>query len=206
MRGCAPIDLRGYYAALGELARAQREARGASGPLVVQSAGNDATRIDSPADYPDCTIGDTRHLLVGSYDLNQQRSAFSNYGGCVDLYAPGEHVVTYYAGGWLTVARGTSFAAPLVARFASLKAPVPYDPPQAHDQLLGALTGDAAIPISSFPADFFYGTVAAAQGALRGPSSPGALPSAGRGVAAPVDLSGVLAPLRQARAARHHAR
>lgn len=201
-RACPPIDLRAYYAALGDLARARREARAATGPLLVQSAGNDATEIDSATDYPDCSPGDDRHLLVGSYDLDQRRSAFSNFGSCVDLYAPGERIVTTYAGGWLIVARGTSFAAPLAARLLSLTAHAPFDPLAARAQLLGLRGDDAAIPMGSFPADFFYGTAASAQGALLGPSSSDAVPPAGRTVSAPIDLSALLAPLRQLRAVR----
>jgi len=202
-RGCAPIELRAYYATLGDLERARRQARAAAGPLRVQSAGNDATQIDSPADDLDCSLADARHLLVGSYDLDQRRSVFSNFGSCVDLYAPGEQVVSSYAGGWLFPARGTSFAAPLAARFASLQAHDPSDPAAARDQLLGSLTADSAIPIRAFPADLFYGTVpASAQGALLGPATSDALPPAGRSVAPPVDLSAVLAPLRQVRQAR----
>jgi hypothetical protein len=205
-RGCAPIDLRAYYGALGDLTRARREVRAANGPLLLQAAGNDATEIDSAADCPDCSPGDNRHLLVGSYDPNQRRSAFSNFGSCVDVYAPGERIVTTYAGGWLIVARGTSFAAPLAARLLSQIASSPFDPPQARDQLLGLRGEDAAIPVASFPSDFFYTTPVSAQGTLLGPSSSDAVPPLGRSVAAPVDLSAVLAPLRQARAARHPAR
>lgn len=200
-RACPPIDLRAYYAALGDLARARREAQAATGPLLVQSAGNDATQIDSAADYPDCSPGNDRHLLVGSYDLDQRRSAFSNFGSCVDLYAPGERIVTTYAGGWLVVARGTSFAAPLTARLLSLTAQAPFDPVAARDQLLDLRGGDAAIPMGSFPKDFFYQKVASAGGALLGPSSSDAVPPAGRTVAGPIDLSGLLAPLRQMRTA-----
>jgi Subtilase family len=201
-RGCLPVALGPYFAAIGAANQARRQAAPVTGRLVIQSAGNESIEIDSAADDLDCAIGDPDHMQIGSYDLDQVRSAFSNFGACVDLYAPGEKVIADYAGGWLTVAAGTSFAAPLVARLASMTAPSPYDPAQARAHLVAlGRPDDQSVPLRAFPGDFFYSPGAPVGQALLGPSPEGTSP-AGRVVSARVDLSPILAPLQRLRAAR----
>ena len=89
--------------------------------LTVVAAGNDGVEIDSGSDSLSCDLGDPKSLLVGAYNPGTlARNSFSNYGACVNLYAPGQAIVVEYAGGWLIWASGTSFAAPLTARYASM--------------------------------------------------------------------------------------
>ncbi|WP_432985527.1 S8 family serine peptidase [Dactylosporangium sp. CA-233914] len=95
----------------------------ASGVTYVVSAGND--NIDacngSPSRVPEA-------ITVGATDLTDFRASFSNYGPCVDIFAPGVNVEgasmtkpdgTFSNIGW-TYASGTSMAAPLVAGAAAL--------------------------------------------------------------------------------------
>jgi hypothetical protein len=196
------IDLSSYFSILSQadLARAQALQRPAV--LTVQSAGNDGVEIDSGADSLSCDIGDPLSLLVGSYDPGDQvRNTFSNFGACVDVYAPGQSVVAPYAGDWLLFDDGTSFAAPMVVRILSLSAPAPYAPAQARTALLALRGSDDSLPINLFPSDFFYApdevpTAALIAGATGRPPSP-------RPVSR-IDLHRVLHPLSLLRALRRH--
>ena len=55
-------------------------------------------------------------ITVGAIDMNTERASFSNYGDCVDVYAPGENVISAWIGGpdMVNVLSGTSMATPHV--------------------------------------------------------------------------------------------
>jgi len=100
--------------------------RRASGRLlVVQSAGN---KDDNACKYAFgyTSIGGTAKendgvLVVGGTDrFGNRYPGFgrSNYGSCVEVWAPGHEMTTTLANGNLTSATGTSFAAPIVAALA----------------------------------------------------------------------------------------
>lgn len=81
-----------------------------AGLVPVVAAGNynsDACRL-SPA-------GSGRALVVGSVNLNDQRTNTSNHGECVSIFAPGGLVITEGLNGLPSTRSGTSFAAPHVA-------------------------------------------------------------------------------------------
>jgi len=89
----------------------------AGGIVVVVSAGNN--NIDAcekaPAFVPSA-------ITVGSTDKSDSRSSFSNYGTCIDIFAPGSDVLS---AGHLddtdrTIKSGTSMACPHVAGAAAL--------------------------------------------------------------------------------------
>lgn len=88
-----------------------------AGMTTVVAAGNknaDACAV-SPARV-------TAALTVGASTQNDSRAAFSNYGTCVDLFAPGTNVQSdWYSSDTSTVvASGTSIAAPFVTGVAAL--------------------------------------------------------------------------------------
>ena len=201
MNGCPAVSLSAYFAALNGAENARIAALGTAPRLTVQAAGNDGAQIDSGADDLTCDIGDPLSLVVGSYDLTETRSTFSNFGACVDVYAPGESVVARYAGDWLLPVDGTSFASPMTARQVSLTAPTPYDPAEARVALLGQRDASGGLPINMFPTDFFYapGQTLPALTAGVDVGSPAAGP--GRRLPRRFDLGRVLRPLNRLRRA-----
>jgi Subtilase family len=197
--GCTAVDLSAYFTVLDQVEIAHAKTVQGPAVLTVQAAGNEGLEIDSDADSLSCDIGDPLSLLVGSTDTAQVRSSFSNFGACVDVYAPGESIVAPYAGDWLLPVDGTSFAAPIVARQVSLTLPPVFDPAQARLDLLSQRLSDGSLPITLFPVDFFYVPVNTGTAAL----------IAGRGVrrmvrqpVSQVDVHRVLHPLSLLRALR----
>ncbi|KAK6437786.1 hypothetical protein LTR95_006016 [Oleoguttula sp. CCFEE 5521] len=55
-------------------------------------------------------------ITVGSVGITGERSSFSNYGDCVDVYAPGENIISAWLGApdMVNVLSGTSMATPHV--------------------------------------------------------------------------------------------
>ncbi|KAF9952484.1 hypothetical protein BGZ72_006170 [Mortierella alpina] len=94
-----------------------------SGMFIVAAAGNgDERNVGqnackySPASTPTA-------FTVGSTNINDQMSSFSNYGQCVNMYAPGERVRSTWIGPTnreINTDSGTSFSAPNVAGIAAL--------------------------------------------------------------------------------------
>lgn len=94
-----------------------------SGMFIVAAAGNgDENNVGqnacnySPASSP-------MAFTVGSTNINDQMSGFSNYGKCVQIYAPGERVQSTWIGPTnreVNTDSGTSFSAPNVAGIAAL--------------------------------------------------------------------------------------
>ncbi len=96
-----------------------------NGALLVMAAGNDSEDLGplclglATSEY--CQGQDM--IIVGSTDggtTSASLSAFSNFGGLVDLVAPGENISTTTVGNAYTSVSGTSLAAPIVAGLASL--------------------------------------------------------------------------------------
>jgi len=196
--GCPAINLSPYFTILNKAELAHAAAVAGPALLTVRAAGNDGTQIDSGTDALACDIGDPLSLLVGSYDTSQVRSNFSNFGACVDLYAPGESIVAPYAGGWLLPVDGTSFASPMVVRYVSLTAAIPFSPGPAKTALLGLRASDGSLPISLFPNDFFY---------RPSPAPAGLHAMAGLARLRPpprFDVQRFFRPLSRLRAARRH--
>jgi thermitase len=80
----------------------------------VAAAGNDNT--DKPT-LP-ANIGDV--IGVAATDLQDLKAPFSNYGGYIQVAAPGVNIIAPYPGGYYAMVSGTSFSAPIVAAEAAL--------------------------------------------------------------------------------------
>jgi hypothetical protein len=59
-------------------------------------------------------------MTVAATDVNDLEASFSNYGSCVDIWAPGVNVTSLKLGGGTTVMSGTSMASPHVGGAAAL--------------------------------------------------------------------------------------
>jgi subtilisin family serine protease len=85
-----------------------------NGVTMVASAGNEDTEDPQyPAAYD-------KVVSVAATDRWDMKARFSNYGGSIDVAAPGVGIIAPYPGGYYAVVSGTSFAAPLVAGEAAL--------------------------------------------------------------------------------------
>jgi subtilisin family serine protease len=100
----------------------------AKGVLFVHAAGNDAENTDTTSNYPKAqyaTGGEARLWLeVGATNWKggaELPAAFSNYGAkTVDLFAPGDPIMSTLPGGKTGNESGTSMASPVVAGVAAL--------------------------------------------------------------------------------------
>ncbi len=83
-------------------------------------------------------------ITVGATTSNDARSSFSNYGSCVDLFAPGSGIMSaYYSSNTATATlNGTSMASPHVAGAAALYLAV--QPNASPAQVAEALTSNAS--------------------------------------------------------------
>jgi serine protease len=87
----------------------------ASGVVTVVAAGNDNSNA---CNYSPARAADA--ITVGSTTSGDARSSFSNYGSCVDIFAPGSNIRSTSQSGGSTVMSGTSMASPHVAGVAAL--------------------------------------------------------------------------------------
>lgn len=81
-----------------------------SGVVFVTAAGNDYG--DACNDWP---ASSEKVITVGSVDWKLKKSDFSNYGKCVDIWAPGERVFSTVRHGKVHFKGGTSMATPHVS-------------------------------------------------------------------------------------------
>ncbi|MBX7219728.1 MAG: S8 family serine peptidase [Blastocatellia bacterium] len=85
------------------------------GAIVVAAMGND--NLDASDVYP---AAYANVIGVAATNFTDQKASFSNYGGLVDVCAPGVSLVSAYPQGAYASWSGTSFAAPLVSAEAAL--------------------------------------------------------------------------------------
>jgi subtilisin family serine protease len=87
----------------------------ASGVTVAVAAGNNG---DNACYYSPARAASA--LTVGATDQYDQQTYYSNWGGCVDLYAPGDGITSAWLYGGTNTIPGTSMASPHVAGAAAL--------------------------------------------------------------------------------------
>jgi hypothetical protein len=115
-------DFCGYFydTTFGSITDAVNFANGYNNAIVISIAGNAAEDNDDRLKNVPCTLDGV--LCVGAIDEHGNRESYSGYGPRVAIYAPDGILVTPVPGGEgkLTIAYGTSFAAPFVAGIVSL--------------------------------------------------------------------------------------
>lgn len=119
-----------------------------SGVVTVVAAGNsndDACRY-SPASEPSV-------ITVGSTTNTDVRSSFSNYGACVDIFAPGSIITSAWIGSdTATRTRsGTSFASPHVAGAVALYLNEYGDPESAENALISQASPNKITDVMGSP-------------------------------------------------------
>ncbi len=119
------------------------------GVSFAVAAGNDSSNAcnTSPARVPAA-------ITLGSTDRGDGRSYFSNYGRCLDLFAPGGSITSTRNGGGSTTMSGTSMASPHAAGAAALylSAHPGASPAQVRNALVNsAQTGVVGNPGSGSP-------------------------------------------------------
>jgi outer membrane protein assembly factor BamB/subtilisin family serine protease len=101
----------------------------AAGIIFVAAAGNDAANLDVTRFYPASHAFDNL-VTVGNSTRRDELAVSSNYGGAVDLFAPGSEIVSldYQVSTGTRLLSGTSMSAPHVSgALALLKARFPGD-------------------------------------------------------------------------------
>lgn len=125
-----------------------------NGVLLVAAAGNSGISLDNSAVYP-ASFGTPNLLVVGASTSADRRAPFSNTGSDVDLFAPGDLILSTIPGGDVVFMSGTSQASPIVAATAALLLEESSDlsPSAVIDQIvrsadqLDSLRGLAANPV-----------------------------------------------------------
>ncbi len=149
----------------------------AAGLSAVVAAGNG--NADACATSPARVLG---ALTVGASTESDQRAPFSNYGGCVDLFAPGTNILSdgYGSPTATALSSGTSAATPFVAGVAALvleKYPDAW-PGSVSQTLLTQATVDVLGPLGAgSPNRLLFSLIGSLEDALQSDSQLLADPS-----------------------------
>jgi serine protease len=118
-----------------------------AGITMIAAAGNEK---DNACNY---SPGSSQYVIaVGSSNINDERSSFSNFGSCVDIYAPGSDIVSTSFNNRLATKSGTSMSCAIVSGVASaiLQEQPIYTPSQLKLRLLEYATKDINKDITPF--------------------------------------------------------
>ena len=86
------------------------------GHIAVVAAGNDN---DNACKYTPANAKGRNVITVGATNVNDKRAWFSNYGKCVNMWAPGVDIFSSWKFGGYNTISGTSMATPMVAGVAA---------------------------------------------------------------------------------------
>jgi subtilisin family serine protease len=162
----------------------------AAGVVYAIAAGNDSgdACTKSPARTPNA-------YTVGSTTNTDARSSFSNYGTCVDIFAPGSNITSaWYTGDSATnTISGTSMAAPHVAGGAALY--LSTNPTATPDQVMSVLSnlagqGKVSSPGTGSPNLLLYtATIGNGSGDNEAPTAAVTAPASGSTVTGTVTVA-----------------
>lgn len=128
----------------------------AKGSLVIAASGNDGLNNEVYLQSPASLDG---VFSVGSCSVTDIVSNFSNYGTNVDVYAPGENILSTYPNNQYRALTGTSFSSPLVSGIAGLVKAVHPDwtPEMISAQIRG--TVDPLVGVTAETKPRYWGRV-----------------------------------------------
>ncbi len=120
----------------------------ASGVFYALAAGNGTTDACTTSPARAGAGTDNGIMTTGALDSSDQDPSWSNFGSCLDIWAPGVNILSTKKGGGTTTMSGTSMASPHVAGTAALyRAQNPSASPDAVESRLrrdGTATGTKA--------------------------------------------------------------
>ncbi|MCP3993001.1 MAG: S8 family serine peptidase, partial [Actinomycetia bacterium] len=147
----------------------------AAGVLLVIAAGNNGVDLSTAPVYP-ASINATNVLTVGASSPAETKASFSNYGTVVDVFAPGELILSTIPNGDYSFMSGTSQATPITVAVAALvlEQRPDADPVAVINQLVG--TADELPAYANYAPSSTRLNAARAVGAAPGAATDGAPP------------------------------
>ncbi|MDA9950932.1 S8 family serine peptidase [Oligoflexaceae bacterium] len=132
--------------------------------LTIQAAGNEGLEINELQDSLDCSESEDNIIVVGGIDQNSNKTEWTNFGNCVELFAVGERVITPAPLDFLNLSSGTSFAAPMALRYASLNTKPGTDAADIKDILFSKVNTEKLLNSDHFPKELVYENSATVEG------------------------------------------